>query len=109
MEYDLLRYQGDRKPSIRLTLFDGGSAISLAPGTTATFTMTAKHDEAGTPVLSGAASVVGDGSTGQVEYDPGAGGYPQAGLFSAWFTVDQGTGAESWPAGGYLTVLVLPT
>lgn len=109
MEYDLLRYQGDLKPPIRLTLFDGGSVVSLPPGTTVDFTMTARDAEGGTPVISDTGSVVGDGSAGQVEYAPGVGGWPAAGLYSAWFTVDDGTGAESWPANGYLTVLILAT
>lgn len=110
MEYDLLRYEGDMKPAIRLTIYDGGDPASLPdPGTTVTFTMTEKHDEAGTPVLSGSGSVV-DGPSGVIEYSPGSGdAYPAGGTYSAWFTIDTGNGPESWPAEGYLTVLVLAT
>lgn len=88
-------------------LEDGaGAAVNLA-GATVRFVMRAHG--ADTAKVAAAAEVVGDGSTGEVRYEWQAADLDTPGVYRAeWEVTYTGGAVETFPADGYITVVVVP-
>ena len=104
---DAIYYQGDEYPHMRATLTRNDSPISL-DGKTVAFRLYRKGREAyESPVVSGAAQIVGDPALGVAEYQWVTDDLDRYGNFTGIFVITDGGEDEAIPV-DYLDILVRP-
>jgi len=95
---------GDTRQPVGATLKEYGSAVDLSGVTGVDFRMTTLD---GTDVVAWAsATVVGDGTAGQVTYDFQSGDVDTAGTYKAWFRINSSGEYTTFPVNGDFTIII---
>lgn len=107
MTSTIIMKQGDLAPALETTLYDGdGNVIDLSDAASVTLYV---YNPDGSEKFSGACSIVGDGTAGQINYIWATGQTDTIGEFVASFLVTYtSTKPESFPQSDYIRFTVLP-
>jgi hypothetical protein len=101
---DVTMKKGDRLPKLRMLLADANSVALDLTGAAVLFRM--RSQDGGSVKVSAAAAIISPSTSGTVEYAWAVGDLDTPGLYQAEWVITWANGAQTVPAGGYVSVQV---